>query len=619
MHVVYANCFGAPAGDLLVTDETTVAAAVPAGCEVVVADALIDPDRAQELNARLWELAFDWSRLAGEDPTTVNGISAADLAGGEALQGILMAAGRGLLEAEAFLAARPAAPERLTVVTPQPDPAVGPRAGLAAGLSDAGYLRYERLQGAAFAVTVAARSVTPVTVDHVTVVDARNAALVAKYYYTRDPPMLPSAHQPGRRPVAAASALVNLVATARRANRRPRLLVHEYNPTAAFVRRRPADVALVRTGFGRDALPAMMARGDRALPLPPGGVGAQDRAVAAALEAFAATHDAALRSAFSVDGIDLWALVGDDLRALSAEYAAWARAAAPVVRRAIRRGNVTGVLVPFDIPPPSRLAVRVAQAAGLPTFVLNDGWKGDDFSRQGMTADVPLVTAAGVLRDYFARHPNAGRAVLTGDPRADEAPPRRFAQGSGRPLRTILIGSFTFSPIDLNCRRSDPERFLTACLTAIRASEAARDARIVVKLHPADFVKPYEELLRDFPELDVDVRSGGDVVDLFGDADLYVTTYSTSLMQAAAAGVPFVYLAVNPQRLHAPFDASDPIMGNRLAHDADGLRALLDDPRTRTLPPGATTLRWIEDSVGPTDGQCTARVLAALRDAGALA
>ena len=135
---------------------------------VIVPDAGFDPDEAQALNERMWALGFDWP--GDPDPTMVDGISAADLAGVEATQKILLPAVRGVLEADAIL--REVRPTRLTTVV--------------AESNDAEYVRVERVLCAAVAATLRARLGT-LEVREERSGDPGNAALVAKYAFTRNP------------------------------------------------------------------------------------------------------------------------------------------------------------------------------------------------------------------------------------------------------------------------------------------------------------------------------------------------------------------------------------------------------------------------------------------------
>jgi hypothetical protein len=268
---------------------------------------------------------------------------------------------------------------------------------------------------------------------------------------------------------------------------------------------------------------------------------------------------------------------------------------------------VRGVLVPFDSPPEPRLIVRVAQSEGVPTWAINDGFKADDFSPDGMTADRALAWSISIAERYFTRRPD-GPAVVTGNPKADAQ--RHIAtrdRAPDAPLREVLVGSFTFSPVDIACRRSDAEWFLEAVIAGLRRSERAREARIRVKLHPADRVDHYAHLAGEGVEL----LTSGDVVDLFSAADLYVTTYSTSLLEAIALGLPAIYYRVNDQRLHPPF-SDDDVMDRRTATSTGDLARLVDDPALSALPPADERAAWLERYLGPADGRSVDRIEAAV-------
>lgn len=563
MRAVYANCFGAPRGDLLISSEPSVGGDV-------VADALIDPDLAQAVNERMWALGATWH----DHP-------AVDVAGVEAVQTILLPAARGVLELQAALAG--GGFDELTVVAPLD--------------GDPGYRRYEQVcaDAAAAAGRAQGLAVTPVQAR-----DPRNAALADKYAAVRSVDYLappPRGVQAMRR---AAAAVLN--AAARRRPREPRVLALQYGSIGAYARRaaaaggppqvrgrvEPGDLRVMLRA--REPAFVMPRRHGAAAPVRPG--------------------DPAER--FVVEGVDLAPVVLPHLTALADRYADWMHGRPERIRRALRRRAVGAVLVPFDAVPEARLLVRAAQAEGVPTVVLNDGWKGDDHQVEGLTADVPLALSASMARTYLSRRRHGPPAVVTGDPRSDAlaarpAPAR--APDAARP-RSILVGSFTFSPVDLNCRRGDGERFLAEVLDGIAASRAA-GARVIVKLHPADRAAIYAPLLARHPG--VELVASGDVTHMLAGSDVYITTYSTSLLHAALAGIPFAYYRVNPQRLHAPF-SGDPVMERRTAASPAELAALLDDPARLGEPVPAA---WAEDYLGPRDGRCTERVAAAVRAAAA--
>jgi hypothetical protein len=578
VNVVYANCLGTEPCDVLATDEPLVAEGADA--RVVICDAAFDPDEAQALNERVWRLGFDWARTDA-DPTEVDGVSSADLAGIESTLTVLLPAVRGVLEADALLAE--VSPDQLvTAVAESEDP---------------GFTRVESMLCAAVAATVRAR--TGVEAERRVVSDPGNAALVAKYAATRNPPSVASSNQRAERLTRLAAAIVN--AAARLRGGRDGVMVVEYNPTAVVARRwhelaPPGAPVLVRSRFLPADVPAMLRHGERAFALPPARPGADAARVA---EALAALDITALGVRFTVRGVDLAPIVVPELAAIALRHARWAEGRVAATRARLRRGPVRALLVPYDGAPAVRAVLRAAQAEGIPTAVLNDGWKGDDHQPEGMSADHAFALSTSVRDGYFRRRHDPADVVVTGDPRNDLSVPRTHRDGGD-----VLVGSFTFSPSDLNCRRGDSERFLDEVLAGIAASRLS-GRRVIVKLHPADRTAHYAPVLARQAGLDVEVVATGDVLDMLPDAAVYITTYSTSLLSAALADTPFVYYRVNEQRLHAPFTA-DPVMDARTAATPAALTSLLD------APPGAVDPAWVEQYIGPRDGGNARRVIDAL-------
>jgi len=598
VRVTYANCHpvAGDVGDVLLTDERIVADGAPPGTVALIADERYDAGLAQRLNERLWELAFEWSQVDGEDPTLVDGLSAGDLAGLEVGLTVLLPAARAVLEIDAAL--RELEPERLTTVVPT--------------AGDALYRRVETTICDAADATIRARLGAGVALARRRSSDPRNATLVTKYSRTRNPAFLAEPSPRALAALRATAAVVNLAAARRRRARAGRLLVLQYNPTAAFVRNyasSPRGVHdLVCAGFTQSDVARMLREGQRAFVMPAASPGPQAAALAARVHAFAQRHEDVLRERFTVEGVDLSAVVLPRLVEIAAAYGRWLEGRGRAVRAKLR--GSAALLVPFESPPHARLLVRAAQAEGVATVMINDGWKGDDHQRDGLAADMALALSPSIAEHYFRRRDDPASVVVTGDPRSDGAPAPRAARRRDERLRRVLVGSFTFSPSDLNCRRSDGERFLAEVLEGVAASRA-RDAAITVKLHPADQLEIYRDIVARFGDLQLELTREGDVVDRLAHADVYVTTYSTSLLQAAALGLPFLYYRVNPQRLHPPF-SGDPTMERRTASTPAALAALLDGP----VSPPEDARRWVERYVGPSDGACTARVIDAVNRAG---
>ncbi len=98
--------------------------------------------------------------------------------------------------------------------------------------------------------------------------------------------------------------------------------------------------------------------------------------------------------------------------------------------------------------------------------------------------------------------------------------------------------------------------------------------------------------------LKVKLRNAGDVVGLFPEFDIYVTTYSTSLLEAVAVGLPIIYYRINKQRMGPPFSADDYLAGRTASTPAE-LTALLSDHDVLSASPPAG---WVEQYLGPMTG-----------------
>lgn len=598
VRLTYAQCFpdDDDLGEVLVTGEDAVAAATPASCEAIVVDTAPSAAFGERLNARLARLAFEWSVVDGHDPTQAHGVSGADLAGTEALVNVLVPAARGVLGMHEALAACTTQPSELVTV-------------LASGGS-AGYERSEGVEAAAAAVAFRSQVGSDAPVRQTRSLDARNGHLIAKYARTRDPVFSLDALRASWG-VRAAIALTNSLARARGTG--ATVVVYQYNPTAAFARRYATwpdrDLRLTRMRFGGGDVRGMLRAGDR-------GIGLQARRESVSvpdLACFFRRHALTMSERFVIAGVDVSGVVLPELCELAERHTRFAHAQVPHLRRALKRARAQAVLVPFDTVTDARLLVRVAHQEGIPVLMINDGFKGDDHTRDGELADFGCALSSSIAEHYFPAR-LAGRPVrVTGDPRSDERAVRPSLSPVW-PARRILIGSLTFSPSDLNCRRSDPERMLSEILEGIATSMTASEAQITLKLHPADAPDVYEQIIDRHSDLDLRVVQRGDVSDLFAGSDIYITTYSTSLLEAAAAGLPFVYFRVNEQQLHPPF-SGDRVMSAHTVTSASGFARMLDSDAPPAMPAGDEAAAWLRRFTGPGDGDNTARLLGALREA----
>lgn len=586
--VLHANCFHPPVPDAgtLLTDETLVADAAAPHLTVISPERCVDDELAHLTSIAMARVASDWFCAGADDPSIVAGISAGDLAGAEAIGTVLLPAARGVL---AMTAALDGGLEPSTLVSVVP-------------AGDGRYARLETLAADAALAAVRARLGSSIAIARIASDDARNSLLADKYASVRDPDFLIQTSTRRWLSRAIVLGLVNARACLGRRNR-PALLVVEYNPSRHFARayesRRSRRWQLVCWPAHPRDLVAIAKAGDHALlPRAPD----LDRRARGARPSLRERADAMNGRALCVAGVDLWPVVREPLLELAERYSRYIEAFAGPLERELRRRTVRAVLVPFDTPAQARLVVRVAQKMHIPTFVLNDGFKADDIQQEGMAADVALAWSEAIRDCYFSRRANS--AIVTGDPRSERLPRIGVRR---RDERRVLVGAHSFSPVDLNCGRSDAERFLEQVLDGIAAAHGHVNPSVVVKLHPADAQSYYGTLLQRHARLAVELRTDGDVIEMFDDCDVYVATYSTSLLEAIAAGLPAIYYRVNAQRLGPPFGGDD-FLASRSACTPAQLAALLASREAlATGPPDG----WIEHYLGPSTGAVD-RVLRAI-------
>jgi hypothetical protein len=587
--VIHANCFP-PAhlnGDVLLTDESLVAAAAATDLRVARAEDHIDHDLAHAISMTMARAAFDWFRVGTEDPTMVGGISAGDLSGAEATHAVLMPAARGAL---AMASALDSGLDPATLVSVVP----------------AGTGRYARTETLAADAAMAAARVrlgAAVTTERIVSGDRRNGLLLDKYAFVRDPDYLVQTNT--RRKLARAMAVGSINAQARlRRRHRQGLLILEYNPSRSFARaysrRAERRWRLICWPSTPNDFLAIARAGDQALlPFTPNLDDREPCGVEQRLRDLGGTLNG---SSLCVAGVDLWPIVREPLFAMVERHGRYAAALADKLGRTLERRAVHAVLVPFDTAAPARLIVRVAQSANISTFVINDGFKADNIQQEGMTADIALAWSTAMRDCYYSRRLNG--AIVTGNPRSERL--SRHAP-RGHQVQRVLVGGHTFSPIDLNCRRSDAERFLDEVLTGISAAIGYVSTKVLAKLHPADTPGYYQAILARHSRLAVELRTRGDVIALFDECDVYVTTYSTSLLEAAAIGLPIIYYRVNRQSLSAPFSDDEFLARRSVTSPAQLATLLADRDELATSPPNG----WVERYLGPSAGAVD-RILAAI-------
>jgi hypothetical protein len=254
--------------------------------------------------------------------------------------------------------------------------------------------------------------------------------------------------------------------------------------------------------------------------------------------------------------IDAWAL--SYLR----DHAPGLLAGALRARRILAAGSVRALLVPFDGPPAMAALVEEARRAGVPSLLVQHGYDAELGVPDKDRADVAALWSE--RDERIVRAASRARPVVTGNPGAERSsgPVGRAARRN----RTLLLVDY---PSRLSARVSErvSQRHLTVALDGLAVARPGSTA--VIRPHPGS-----DGAETDVPRpsgLEVEVDRASPIETLLSGVDACVGAMSTATLQAAARGVPVVYLDVEDLERPWPFDGSSvPV-----ARDSDALAELL--------------------------------------------
>jgi hypothetical protein len=174
---------------------------------------------------------------------------------------------------------------------------------------------------------------------------------------------------------------------------------------------------------------------------------------------------------------------------------------------------------------------------------------------ENKSVDTVLCFGESYTGNYFKGKKNAR---VTGTFTFDAAYKKRNLNRPVFPVKKILVSTFTFSPADINCRYSDNERYLDDILTVIRSYEEknGRSIHVALRPHPSDSPEFYRWYLDRSGFPGIEIRSGGGFQECVSGFDLFFGSYSTTVFESAAMGIPVIFYHPCNQMLYPPYDGS---------------------------------------------------------------
>ena len=239
-------------------------------------------------------------------------------------------------------------------------------------------------------------------------------------------------------------------------------------------------------------------------------------------------------------GLPLGPLLHERALALGGARAADDVALAILFRRALRRGRLARVLVPYDIEPQMRLLVTLAREAGVPTLVVAHG----AYPLRHTIVDFQVSDAVALWSSTFGPTVwNYDRALhVVGYPLPYERRAVKPPPANGASHRVLVLGHGKETQTSL----FDDRFAMRHYDTAVRAIAAALPgARVALRPHPSESISAVNAFAEHVHGVAIEVDRSGDIEAALDRSDLCIGTPSTATFQAAIAGTPVVVLNVS--------------------------------------------------------------------------
>jgi len=200
----------------------------------------------------------------------------------------------------------------------------------------------------------------------------------------------------------------------------------------------------------------------------------------------------------------------------------------------------------------NRLIMNYCRNNKIPVFMVINGLLNVDYWQDGHDSDYVNCYSESIRTDYF----NSKKNVLAlGDTRMD-----RYAdsvkRSVNRQVPNITIGAAGFDNIDLNSYLAFEFDFLFDILAALRQlKNESLPFQVTLKIRANGYANLYRSFADGlFPDLNVKIIQDAPFYDVITEADLYISFYSQSIMEASSLGIPAIYFKKDTQNIYRPFD-----------------------------------------------------------------
>lgn len=206
----------------------------------------------------------------------------------------------------------------------------------------------------------------------------------------------------------------------------------------------------------------------------------------------------------------------------------------------------------------NRLIMNYAKNKNISIFMIANGLLNLSFEKDARDSNYVNCYAVSVKEDYFK---NSENVFCLGDPRMDKyyfLPPKQI----NRDNPVIIIGAAGFNPIDLNSYLAYEFDFLydiLKVLTILRNNGFKN--KIILKVRDNGFSYQYQNFVNEyFFDLNVEIIQSIPFSTLILQADLYISIYSQTIIEASCINVPVLYYKKDSQFINRPFDGNSELV-----------------------------------------------------------
>ncbi len=276
----------------------------------------------------------------------------------------------------------------------------------------------------------------------------------------------------------------------------------------------------------------------------------------------------------------------------------------------LRKYNVKLVVVYDDEVQRQRTLVDTANENEIKTLLIQHGLDADPNIPDKLRARFLALWASYDRETSIKEGVPPERIFVTGNPYFDDLKDKIVPKKSERKHRQenckILVITYPENRKSAFREKCFPENYITTVLDAIRNLNFKTEVK--VKLHPAEFLKYYNEVIGDISNENIVILKGGDLPEMLWWSDIVILPDSTVVFESNIMGCHIISLNLSKRPFVPPVDGSTEILSVTDSTSlAEGLSHLWNEIKNEKKERNAP-LYHIDRYMGEVDGNSTERV-----------